>query len=155
MAVKDAGLLVLPGYYQPWHWLHRINKYLSFWKNDFNHLHNIQFKILNLFSTGRVKLYCINELYGVYVPFNVFIHLAVTKQLYEWSCPSVHPSICHFVCPSIHPSVCHTLFTMFLKSFHHEMFRDHYSWQKWCPCHRPRLDFKGQGHTCQKKFVPV
>ena len=33
-------------------------------------------------------------------------------------------------------SVCYTFFTMFLSSYHHEIFRSYYHWQKWCPCKR-------------------
>ena len=58
--------------------------------------------------------------------------LAVTKQLYEW----YFPSACL--------SVCHTFFTMFSSSYHHEIFRSDYQWQKWRPCKRSEV--KGQGH---------
>ena len=40
--------------------------------------------------------------------------LAATKQLYKW----------YF------PSVCHTFLTMFPSSYHHEIFRSFYQWQK-------------------------
>ena len=46
------------------------------------------------------------------------------------------------VCPSVRPSVClsvrHTFFTMFPSSYHHEIFRSYYQWQKWRPCKRSR-----------------
>ena len=47
---------------------------------------------------------------------------------------------------SVRLSVCHTFFTMFLSSYHHEIFRSYYHWQKWCPCKRSRSKVKGQGH---------
>ena len=60
--------------------------------------------------------------------------LAATKQLYEWFSPSVRPS----VCLSVRLSVRHTFLTMFPSSYHHEIFRSHYQWQKWRPCKRSR-----------------
>ena len=38
------------------------------------------------------------------------------------------------------------LLTMFPSSFHHEIFRSYYQWQKWFPCKRSRSEVKGQGH---------
>ena len=32
----------------------------------------------------------------------------------------------------------HTFFTMFPSSYHHEIFRSYYQWQKWRPCKRSR-----------------
>ena len=64
--------------------------------------------------------------------------LAATKQLYEWFSPSVCLSVC--------PSVCHTFLTMFPSSYHHEIFRSYYQWQKWRPCKRSWSEVKGQGH---------
>ena len=60
--------------------------------------------------------------------------LAVTKQLYKWYFPSVRPSVC--------PSVRHTFLTMFPSSYHHEIFRSYYEWQKWRPCKRSRSKVK-------------
>ena len=64
--------------------------------------------------------------------------LAATKQLYEWYFLSV--------CPSVRLSVRHTFLTMFPSSYHHEIFRSYYQWQKWRPCKRSRSEVKGQGH---------
>ena len=72
--------------------------------------------------------------------------LAATKQLYEWYFPSVRPSVCPSVCPSVRLSVRHTFLTMFPSSYHHEIFRSYYQWQKWRPCKRSRSEIKGQGH---------
>ena len=47
---------------------------------------------------------------------------------------------------SVGLSVCHTFFTMFSSSYHHEIFRSDYQWQKWHPCKRSRSEVKGQGH---------
>ena len=58
--------------------------------------------------------------------------LAATKQLYEW----FSPSFCLSVRPSVRPSVRHTFLTMFPSSYHHEIFRSYYQWQKWRPCKR-------------------
>ena len=56
-----------------------------------------------------------------------------------------HVSVCLSVCPS----VCHTFLTMFPSSYHHEIFRSYYQWQKWRPCKRSRSEVKGQGHRGQ------
>ena len=40
---------------------------------------------------------------------------------------------------SVHLSVCHTLFFMFSSSYHHEIVRSNYQWQKWCPCKRSEI----------------
>ena len=56
------------------------------------------------------------------------------------------------VCPSVCLSVCHTFFTMFRLSYHHEIFRSDYQWQKWRPCKRSRAEVKGQGHRGQHRL---
>ena len=61
-------------------------------------------------------------------------------------CPSVRLSVC--------PSVCHTFLTMFLSSYHHEIFRSYYQWQKWCPCKRSRSEVQGQGHRGHNPTLP-
>ena len=65
-------------------------------------------------------------------------------------CLSVHPS----VCLSVRPSVRHTFLTMFPSSYHHEIFRSYYQWQKWRPCKRPRSEVKGQGHRGHNPTLP-
>ena len=86
----------------------------TFWRDD------------NAIITSRVRW---DPDHGVY------IFLAATKQLENTSfCPSVRPSVRLSVCPS----VCHTLFTIFLSSYHHKIFRNYYQWQKRCPCKRSR-----------------
>ena len=37
---------------------------------------------------------------------------------------------------SVRLSVRPTFLTMFPSSYHHEIFRSYYQWQKWCPCKR-------------------
>ena len=61
---------------------------------------------------------------------NYLKFLAATKQLYECFSPSVRPSVCL--------SVRHTFLIMFPSSYHHDIFRSYYQWQKWCPCKRSR-----------------
>ena len=51
---------------------------------------------------------------------------------------SVRPSVCLSVCPS----VCHSFLTMFLSSYHLEIFRSYYHRQMWCPCKRSRSKVK-------------
>ena len=62
------------------------------------------------------------------------LFLAATKRLYEWYFPSV--------CTSVRPSVLHTFLTMFPSSYHHEIFRSYYQWQKWRPCQKSRSKVK-------------
>ena len=51
--------------------------------------------------------------------------LAATKQPYEYFCSSsVHPSVTPFL-----P----------LSSYHYEIFRSNYYWQKWCTCNRSKV----------------
>ena len=45
--------------------------------------------------------------------------------------------------------ICHTFLTMYPSSYHHEIFRIYYQWQKWRPCKRSRSEVKGQGHRGQ------
>ena len=40
------------------------------------------------------------------------------------------------------PSVRHTFLIMFPSSYHHEVFRSYYQWQKWCQCKRSRSKVK-------------
>ena len=47
---------------------------------------------------------------------------------------------------SVRPPVCYTFFTMFLSLYHHDIFRNYYHWQTWCPCKRSRSEVKGQSH---------
>ena len=51
--------------------------------------------------------------------------------------------------PSVRLSVCHTFLTMFPSSYHHEIFRSYYQWQKWCPCKRSRSKVKVTEVTTQ------
>ena len=51
-------------------------------------------------------------------------------------------------------SVRHTFLTMLLSSYHHEIFRSYYKWQKWRPCKRSRSEVKGQGHRGHNPTLP-
>ena len=44
--------------------------------------------------------------------------------------------------PSVRLSICHTVLTVFLSSYHSEIFSSHYHWQTWCPCKRSRSKVK-------------
>ena len=55
---------------------------------------------------------------------------------------SVRPSVYLY----IRLSVCPTFFTMFPSSYHHQIFRSYYHWQKRCPCNRSRSGVKSQCH---------
>ena len=56
------------------------------------------------------------------------------------------------------PRVCRrstsVLLTMFPSSYHHEIFRSYYQWQKWRPCKRSRSEVKGQGHRGHNPTLP-
>ena len=67
---------------------------------------------------------------------------------------SVRPSVCLSVRLSVCPSVRHTFLTMFPSSYHHEIFRSYYQWQKWRPCKRSRSEVKGQGHRGHNPTLP-
>ena len=56
-------------------------------------------------------------------------------------------SVLLVVCPSV------THFSVFLTSYHHEIFSSYYHWQKRCPCKRSRSDVKGQGYR-SKQILP-
>ena len=43
---------------------------------------------------------------------------------------------------------------MFPSSYHHEIFRSDYQWQKWYPCKMSRSGVKGQGHRGQSLTKP-
>ena len=93
--------------------------------------------VCNICSHLKVMNYCVFQ-HSQYIFSWQF--LATTKQLYDW----FRPSVCLSVCPSVYPSVCHTFCTMFPSSYHHEIFRSYYQWQKWRPCKRSRSEVKGQ-----------
>ena len=61
-------------------------------------------------------------------PVSVLFFLAAAKQLYEWFSTSVHLSVC--------------LSHLFPSSYHHEIFRSYYQWQKRGPCKRSRSKVK-------------
>ena len=63
-----------------------------------------------------------------------------------WMVQSVRLSVCPSVRLSVRLSVRHTFLTMFLSTYHHEIFRSYYQRQKWRPCKRWRSEVKGQGH---------
>ena len=81
-------------------------------------------------GVGTPSVKAVGRLPGTHWLQSRSIFLAATKQLYEWSFPSVR----------------HTFFTMFPSSYHPEIFRSYYQWQMWCPCKRSTSEVKGQGH---------
>ena len=72
--------------------------------------------------------------------------LNLVMPSFLFSCDQAALWMVQSVCLSVCLSVCDTVFTMFLSSYHHEIFRSYYHWQKWCPCKRSRSEVKGQGH---------
>ena len=55
----------------------------------------------------------------------------------------------HYIKCAIQTSVRHTFLTMFPSSYHHEIFRSYYQWQKWRPCKRSRSKVKVTEVTTQ------
>ena len=86
--------------------------------------------------------------------FWVFQCIFSCDQAALWMVQSVRPSVCLSVRPSVRLSVCHTFLTMFPSSYHHEIFRSYYQWQKWRPCKRSRSEVKGQGHRGHNPTLP-
>ena len=90
------------------------------------------------------------------------IEIALKRSPIVFSCDqaalqmvfSVRPSVCPSVRLSVCPSVRHTFLTMFPSSYHHEIFRSYYQWQKWRPCKRSRSEVKGQGHRGHNPTLP-
>ena len=105
-------------------------------------LHNFGYTIIDLVDVNVISL-------GVSLVFDrVFDFCAIFScdQAALWMVQSVRLSVHPSVRPSVCPSVCHTFLTMFPSSYHHEIFRSYYQWQKWRPCKRSRSEVKGQGH---------
>ena len=99
------------------------------------------YTMLNFHDFYRFKLYksgTWNE--GDVKPRTHFCNiLTATKQLYEWSSPSV--------CPSASLSVTRL-------HYHHGFFRSHYHRQKWCPRKRSRSEVKGRCRRGQNPIKP-
>ena len=95
------------------------------------------FLILTSIWWGSTQLQCIYYLRRILIsrPPRVFRRF---KRRSCFSCDQAALWMVQSVCASVHLSVCDTFFTMFLTSYHHEIFRSYYHWQKWCPCERSR-----------------
>ena len=127
---------------------HVILRLTELWRkalDDNNYVGTIAMDLSKAFDCMPHGL-LIAKLHSYGVSSKACLFLAATKQLYEWFSPSVRPSVRPSVCLSVRPSVCHTFLTMFPSSYHHEIFRSYYQWQKWRPCKRSRSEVKGQGH---------
>ena len=59
-----------------------------------------------------------------------------------WVYFSCDQAVLWMVHRSVRLSVRHTFLTMFPSSYHHEIFRNYYHWQKWCPCKKSRSKVK-------------
>ena len=68
-----------------------------------------------------------------------------------FSCDQAALWMVQSVRPSVRPSDRHTFFTMFPSSYHHEIFRSYYHWQRtltWCPC--KKVIVRGQSPRSQR-----
>ena len=69
-------------------------------------------------------------------------------ELTKLTRPDLHHVVGLFILRDVRPSIClsvsirHTFLTMFSSSYHHEIFRSYYQWQKWRPCKRSRSKVK-------------
>ena len=72
--------------------------------------------------------------------------LAATKQPNEWFSRSVRRSV--------RLSVRHNFLIMFPSSYHHEIFRSYYHWQKWYPCKRLRSRGQKSRSQMSKQILP-
>ena len=77
--------------------------------------------------------------YNTYIPY--IFHQIVAFSPSIFSCNQAALQMVQ----SVRLSVRHTFLTMFPSSYHHEIFRSYYQWQKWCPCKSSRSEVKGQG----------
>ena len=80
------------------------------------------------------------------VPLDVTWLCELPQMIWIFSCDQAALRMAISVCPSVRLSVCDTFLTMFPSSYHHEIFRSYYQWQKWCLCKKSRSEVKGQGH---------
>ena len=72
-----------------------------------------------------------------------------------FSCDQAALRTLQSVSPSVRPPpVClsDSFFTMFLSSYHHEIFRSYYQWLKWSTCIRSMSEVKGQGHRVKTQL---
>ena len=96
----------------------------------------------------------------IYMGRSLFIFSDVTLKMAAWrpywifSCDQAALQMVFSVCLSFRPSVHHTFLTMFPSSYHHEIFRSYYHWQRWRPCRRSRSEVKGQGHRGRNPTLP-
>ena len=56
--------------------------------------------------------------------------------------------------PSVRLPVRHTFLTMFPSSYHHEIFRSYYQWQKWRPCKKSRSDVNKVTEVKNRRIWP-
>ena len=110
-----------------------------------------QFVSLN--NTGKYLLdptheFCRKMLFKIFRSFYFYIFSCDQAAL------RTDISVCLCFRLSVCPSVCDTFFTMFLSSYHHEIFRSDYQWQKWCLCKRSRSEVKWQGHRGHDPIQP-
>ena len=97
---------------------------------------------LNSKEPTKIVCYCCENM-NVSVTENLTLWiLLIFIFSYDQAALRTLQSVCLSVRPSVRLSVCHTFFTMFLSSYHHEIVKNCYQWQKWCPCKRSRSEVK-------------
>ena len=82
------------------------------------------------------------------------VHNISESSYTHFSCNQAALWMVQSVCPSVCLPVRHTFYAMFPSSYHYEILKIYYLWQKWCWCKRSRSEVKGQGHRSQNKLCP-
>ena len=105
------------------------------------------------FNRIKAKFESLSVMHLKYEMAHFFLLNSAYHQSVIFSCDQAAlwmvQSVCLSVCLSVYLSVRHTFLTMFPSSYHHEIFRSYYQWQKWRPCKSSRSEVKGQGHRDQ------
>ena len=120
------------------------------WRGGRRHISDALRRVLSsfLFVLSYLIKYVHNSIISDFRIFGIHRVIFSCDQAALRTLISVCPSVCLPVCLS----VCHTFLTMFLSSYHPEIFRSYYHWQTRCPYKRSRSEVKGQGHRGHDPF---
>ena len=108
----------------------------------------VMYSVWNIFHTFSILVVFMQEqVTTTNIVIQIKFFLTATR-------PSVRPSVRLPVCSSVRLSVCPShLLTMFPSSYHHEILRNYYQWQKWRPCKRSRSEVKDQCHEVKTQHI--
>ena len=97
-----------------------------------------------LYNTPVYSQSCQNHVFAIHKSDVLLLY-----RTYIFSCDQAALRMVQSVCSSVR----HFFLTMFPSSYHHEIFRSYYQWQKPRPYKRSRSEVKGQGHRGKKNIV--